>query len=755
MDSESSEAGLLGSLTIRGLGMTKARRLLAIVAGLAMVAVVFLSRSHGEPAPKAGPLVRPVAPERDLEKELAVSKFDKGGVITYRTLKGETLFALQLQAKLAPEPIRKRDYLVLICNAAAQAGEPWIASTQIADAIIQTAGPDDRVALWMVSTTEQTKALTNGFLFAKEERKQLDKAMASLKNLQFPAGDTDLKNGLAKAVASFDGGDSRQRILLYLGDGQSTHNPIDGADRHALIQDMVKQRIAFFPVPLGLNFDYKNLHGFATGTGGTVLRTRVAHEKLPEALKRYQEAFAGPILYDAQLKMPATVSQVSPKNLPPLRADVPTLVVGRMQDTPAIAYTLTGTIAGRPEPIALEATEKVAAPELDNYFLARMIHQWDNAPTQPALIRANRALAFAYENTRLYHGELLLNAQIALEKNEVLAALHLYEDARALDPHDAEAGAGIKICANLQSGKLTRAMIKAQLAKAGRNVDKLEKVQGVARWTQIDLVAQLDKNDANQALQAPQERDDLLQAHRDRVLIVEQKMTQTVETALRQARQEVAKDPEGTLDFLRTTLARVKDHPDLSDRVRSALADRLETALREIANLGRAIQLQKVERTKIIATITKVEEQERERKTIEDRTEASFRVYKNLMNIARREEHTKNEVLHGLEQMAVEARNQGRAEPMVAQAAYNQVSAGFNLQRAREIRQLKEQRFLEVMLSVDKSSVPFSDSPAFTSRRYGPGRRSPPCARTSTMSPSCPPMTRAASKRPTSPPCSA
>src|SRR5262249_51810949 len=148
---------------------------------------------------------------RNIEKELAASKFDKGGVITYQTLKGEHLFALQLKPQLPAVPVRKRDYLIFVCNAAAQAGEPWIASTQIADAIVQTAGPDDRISLWVVSTPELTRPLTKGFLHAKDDRDKLDKAIVELKNKNFPSGDTDLKNGLTKAIAAFDGSVTRQR----------------------------------------------------------------------------------------------------------------------------------------------------------------------------------------------------------------------------------------------------------------------------------------------------------------------------------------------------------------------------------------------------------------------------------------------------------------------------------------------------------------------------------------------------------------
>ena len=90
--------------------MTKTRRLLAIVAGLAVVAIIASSRSQGEPGqnPKGGPVVRPVVPvpERNVEKELAASKFDKDGAISYRTLKGDNLFPLQLKPQLAANHTR-------------------------------------------------------------------------------------------------------------------------------------------------------------------------------------------------------------------------------------------------------------------------------------------------------------------------------------------------------------------------------------------------------------------------------------------------------------------------------------------------------------------------------------------------------------------------------------------------------------------------------------------------------------------------
>ncbi len=259
--------------------MTKTRRLLAVAVGIVVVVAIASSRLQGQPGGKAGPIIRPVnVADRNLERELADSKFEKGGVVTYETLQGEVLFAYQLKPQLPNVPVRKRDYVIVICDSAAHAGEPRIAAGQIADGIVQTAGPHDRIALWVVRTPEETKQLAK-LDYASEKRSTLNRAIDAFKNVQFPAGNTDLKDGLSKAIGSFEDGDStRQRILLYMGDGQSTYNPLEPAARAALIQEMVSKRITFFSVPLGLKFNPDNLHGFTVGTGGAILRTKVAQE---------------------------------------------------------------------------------------------------------------------------------------------------------------------------------------------------------------------------------------------------------------------------------------------------------------------------------------------------------------------------------------------------------------------------------------------------------------------------------------------
>src|SRR5262249_14688256 len=159
---------------------------------------------------------------------------------------------------------------------------------------------------------------------------------------------------------------------------------------------MIKKGVAFFPVPMGAPMSPANLHGLATGTGGLVLRTQI-DEKVEDASKRFEAAFATPILYPtAKLRMGAEVKEFYPEQLPPLRSDSPTLVVGRVKaGTKELTYKIAGTVLDKAVP-ELNITEKVAQPELDNFFLISMVTQWKNAKSEPSMYRADRALAMSF-----------------------------------------------------------------------------------------------------------------------------------------------------------------------------------------------------------------------------------------------------------------------------------------------------------------------------------------------------------------------
>jgi hypothetical protein len=709
--------------------MTKVRRLLVVTAGLAVTALasIFSSSSHGEgagkpnrSAPSAAARPTPVkAPAASEEAALAASKFETSSLVTYQPLEGDLLFALQVKPKVEPGPARPRDYVIMVSNSAAQAGSPRTASLQIVDALLKKLGDRDRVSLWIVSTPDanNTRCLTKGWLSPNADSKKIGAAVTELKTALYPAGDTDLKTALEGAVGSFEGGDNRQQVLLFLGDGLSTHNPISAADRAALCRKMVDRKIAFFSVPLGVRMSPENLHGLATGTGGAVLRVHLTEQKLADALKQFENAFAAPIVYSSRLQMPAEVTEFYPTQLPPLRTDTPTLVVGRMKSAQQLAYSLQGQIAGTEATVNLPVREPVKEAELDNYFLVSMLTQWKNAKSEPALIRGDRALALAFEQNRLELRDRIVGGQLALRRDELDAAQRLFEQAKQLKPHDKEAAAGLKIINDLRDGKASREKILRELDKS-RDLQELQKVNGRLQPTKVDLVrlSQLEEEPVSpkaggQAKPGAVEREDLFQAHRDRVILEEQRMSQAVEENLRQARRELKDDPDASLELLNNTLARVRDHADLGDRVREALISRLQTALRDVAMQGKAIKLRKIEQQQILSQVQKNLDEEQKRKTIEERTEAQVKVFKGLVNVARVEEKTRQEMLAGLASMESDLRLRGAPVPTATRALYEQVGVGFNLNKWAELRKKREEGYLATLMTVEKSNIPFPDEP--------------------------------------------
>src|SRR5262249_880023 len=152
-------------------------------------------------------------------------------------------------------PQRARDYLIMVDTSASQAKGPLAAAQDLADRIIASADSRDRIALWTVNTPSATRNLTRGFHTAKSNVVQ--EAVASLKQ-ELPVGDTDLKEGLQKAVASFERDPARHEVVVFLGDGMSVHNPMTPADRLRLGEEMVRNQVAFYPVPLGPRLDSAN-----------------------------------------------------------------------------------------------------------------------------------------------------------------------------------------------------------------------------------------------------------------------------------------------------------------------------------------------------------------------------------------------------------------------------------------------------------------------------------------------------------------
>lgn len=675
--------------------MTYVRRLRAVGAILVLAAIVTNSQVWGDGAKKAPEQRRSatakVAPEKadqDFTEDLANTKFAKSSVLTYRTTGGETLFALQIKPSLDPVPVRPRDYLVMVDTSASQVRAPLAAALALAQALSAALRVDDRIAISTVNIPAATRDLTRGFHSGKST--QVGEALAALKQ-EVPLGDSDLKGALKKAIARFEGNRDHQQIILYLGDGMSVHDPITANDRAQLCRDMVKNAIAFYPVPLGPRLDPANLHGLATGTGGAVVRQQ-AGDQAAQTLKLLEEALASPVLYPQQARFGAEVADVIPTVLPPLRADAPTLVVGRVQSGQTIPYSVDGTVAGRS--VHISGSEAIPEAEPDNFFLVSMIEQWKNSNDQPALSRADRTLAYAYQRSQLARTGLLDQAEWALGQSKLEDAQNLFQQVKKLDPQDVEAEAGLKLIEKLRAGTLTKKELEVQLNQADA-----KKYQGALAQAEEKLPPARKET-------PPGEREDLLQEQRRRLAVEEQRVTQMVDDAQREARQVLQTDPDAARDLLKRIYAAVRDNPDISARSRDLLSNRLETALRSVEVQGARIKQDQEEALRRLADANRRIESSQARTAEEQRSRSRMQAFSALMNQARYEDAYQQALT--IQQDAIAT---GAPVPTAATAGYDIALNANNLSQIQELRRVREERFLLTMMQVERSHVPFPDEP--------------------------------------------
>src|SRR6516164_2187181 len=596
--------------------MTTIRRLTAVSTMLAVLAAITCSQVWGDPVRK--PPSDPIASgsktvpagDRALNEDLASSKFSTQKVLTYRTKDDDFLAALQLQPKLDKPASLPVDYLILVDTSASQVGRPLANACVLTEELIKAAAPSDRISLWTVNFPAATRELTGGLLAANSEK--VKEAFNSLKN-QTPLGASDLPGAIEKAMRNFPIDAGRRRALVYLGDGMSILNPPSADARIALCRDLVKNEIAFFSVPIGPHLDPQILHGFATGTGGQVVRILPSHRP-KDTLQQLLAAIAAPIFYPNSYQLTgADVIDAFPTRLPPLRADAPTLIVARLKSGKSLTCAVDGRISGRDAKVQI--AEIIPDAELDNFFLVGMFEQWKNAKEQPAIMHSDRILAYAHDVNQFARAEYIAQAHEALTQNKLEAAARMFGQAKELDPNDIEADAGIKVVQKIREGKLTREQLREQFTQRDRTVVKFEtrksesgKNEVQIRKERIQLLAQDDKPKAEEKAPASGNTPDpaidpkeILRRQKLAQSVEEQRVTQSVNDALNEARRILNSDPEGAKDMLKKILSNLRDDFGIGEDIRRALASRLESTLRYVETEGARVLRDQAERLQLQA----------------------------------------------------------------------------------------------------------------------------------------------------------
>lgn len=669
--------------------MTVLKRLRWAIAAVAAVSAVAAvgTAVYGDIMAKNAPVspAKPLAPPKVVD-ETSKTVFTDKPVLAYTQADGTTAFAWQLKPDL-PAATRPKDVAVMIDTSASQAGDPMQRAAQIVQALAAQLSPNDRVDVWTVNLNhkDHTRSLTGGFKASDD--KAVKKAADSLATQEYASGAVDLKAGVETVLGAFEQKAGRQQVVLYIGDGESAAGTqLTEGVRVALGRRMAEKNVQFFSVPLGLTIAANTLHGFGMLTGGTVVRVK---EDLGtptgrhEFVRRLTDALDVPVLVPEKVTLAPAGTDLLPAQLPPLRADRPTLVMGSVKaGTDKLTVTVTGRVAGQSQTVT--QTDALPPAKADHYFLAAMLQQWQagEAKNAPVVLPADRALAMASEQFRLYRDEFVELALQAITADKLDHAQKLFQAALKVDPEYPEAKAGDKAVGRIRAGEITKKDFNQQI-----------NLQNPADPKPADAAPPAaDVDSAARALAARNAADAESKA--------------LVDETLRRVRGFRETDPDGAYEDLKRQRDAIKSNDRLSDNVRTRLIADLDSLMRDVST--RAVEIKRrneAVRERISRARALLNEYDLQMAE-EDRTKARIDRFRFLMSQARFELAYREAQV-----MEQERVSRGLPVPPEVYTTYRVGQSATQLREQRELKRLREDRFLTTLLQVEKSFIPYPDEP--------------------------------------------
>ncbi len=489
---------------------------------------------------------------------------------TYTTPDGAGYFALRLTPNVALADEGGRDVVVLFDTSASQTGEARERGIDALTTLLTSLTPGDRVAL--VAVDLEPVALTTGLVPAQGDA--MKKAVAALRQ-RVPLGATDMPAALMAAAETFDDKQAH-KALVYIGDGVSSANFLQLEDYRLLIEKLVTRRIPLTSYAVGVRVDSGLLASLANLTGGMLA---IDSESIDpkQAGAFLASAVRGVVAWPTEVNWPSQFEATYPTNLPPLRNDRDTIVIGKGTLSGEQPIAVTVDVGKESQSLNWKVTP--AEPNADFAFLAPLV---DSASVDdglrlatlgtPGLIEVRRLLIQSTETLAKLGGQ-------AVSSGNLQTAQRLITEALRRDPNDNTALAVQRQIAKLQATGNTA-------PQAPLEIKRFQSEQAAPPRAEPPL--QLRPSETTTAAASGVPAIDPVNDGQGRFLnsIEQQRRLMTaqvkaeVENVLRDARKLMSSDPAAVEQTVKLTLERVDRVAELPAEVRAQLRGQLETTLR-------------------------------------------------------------------------------------------------------------------------------------------------------------------------------
>ena len=600
---------------------------------------------------------------------------------TYTSADGTTDFAISLKpAGVATSP-GPHDVVVLFSTSASQTGEYRTKAMEALKGVLAGLAAGDLAQLVAVDLNAIPLTTT----FVAPDGKEMAAALAAL-DARAPLGASDMEKAINSVVSVFAADSKNPRAAVYIGDGRSSANFLDTDKFVALSGKLAAARIPLNSFVLGGRTDARLAGALAVQTGGAVILDGDAL-KGEEAGRRLAAAANAAVLWPTTVGWPNEM-EVFPKQLPPLRGDRETVVIGTLKGIGPLTIHVTADSAAGAQQLTFDVPPIVS--DDNNSYLARLVGEArvDGGVTLPLVGSASLAEARQEINSGVRNFGRL--AREALSSGDLTSAERLVDAALRGDPNDPEALAVKGALAKRQQG------VPAKDAGKAVHTSPPPGTPEAGAAADLNLVGPTGERPPG-ALAGDIE---------DNRRVITQMMQTDVQDSLRKARSTMSVDPDVTTQDLKLTLEKVRQVPELNPDVRDQFVQAIQGALQETAR--RKIEMEHTRQQQLansaaaqkrVVAAENLVRNEQKVKQLMDR-------FNSLMSEGR--------YLLAEEAGALEARKIVSGTPNPSPVPDLAALEARQVRYYRDFMKLREDRqkgVVDVLYQVEKAHVPFSDEP--------------------------------------------
>ncbi len=593
-------------------------------------------------------------------------------MLLYAHPDGTKYFGLCLRAPGESKESSGVAVAILFDTSAGQVGDFRVKGLEVLDQLLQTLGREDRVQLLGVDVN--TIALSDGFHAPQSE--QIQQAVEKL-HRRTPLGATDLHKAISVALTELRTQQDKPRTILYIGKGTSKARLLDPESFAGLVKQLKDARVSVHSYAIGPGPDLQLLGALAAQTGGSLVEDSPAEASA--IAQQLSGRLHGPVFWPVGQKVvwPKAIREIYPLELPPLRADRETVLVGSLQEEGE--FSIQTTLQGPAGQVDVSWAVLPPAPNEDHNYLPGLVELARKDPTGGATLPLVDAGSLKRAKLVVDTGarNLTILARQALAASQPAQAERLAQAALKQDPQDPEA----------------RAILQAaRRQSAGGN-------PATPAAASKEPALELQGNPAPPA--AVPGAGALVEQYQQKQNLLAQMVTTDVTQTINHARSIMAEQPDAAINELKLQMENVRRVPELDEAVRSRLLGQLEAAVREAQrrqqikeerDRERDINLAKArERTLLQESLLRREEKIRQ---IMDRFNALMDERKYLQ----------------AEEGAMTLQEEAPGVPIGAQALTNVQMQGIFFQ-TMQTRAERERQFYATLFQVERSHVPFPDEP--------------------------------------------